>query len=90
MESQAGAETRQTTRFVTTVASLVRCRHGTRESLLNKNRTIQVEGEAQGDEDTLSKFLKDVDQGPRHAKVVQLTREDRDVIEGEASFSIRH
>ncbi|KAF5125436.1 hypothetical protein E5D57_010123 [Metarhizium anisopliae] len=52
--------------------------------------SCKVEGEAQGDEDTLSKFLKDVDQGPRHAKVVQLTREDRDVIEGEASFSIRH
>lgn len=90
MESQAGAETRQTTRFVTTMAPLVRCRHEPRELLLNKSRTIQVEGEAQGDEDTLSKFLKDVDQGPRHAKVVQLTWEDRDVIEGEASFSIRH
>jgi acylphosphatase len=51
---------------------------------------LQVEGEAQGDEDKLGIFLNHVDDGPRHAKVVQLTQEDRQVVEGEASFSIRH
>lgn len=50
----------------------------------------QVEGEAQGDDDAMSKFLKAVDEGPSHAKVVQLTTEGRDVVEGESSFDIRH
>lgn len=50
----------------------------------------KVEGEAQGDDEPLSKFLSDVDEGPRHAKVVQFTREDREVVQGETSFSIRH
>ncbi|KAL2213968.1 acylphosphatase [Sarocladium strictum] len=50
----------------------------------------KVEGEAQGDEDAISKFLKAVDDGPSHAKVVQLTKEDRDVVDGESSFDIKH
>ncbi|TWU77085.1 hypothetical protein ED733_008102 [Metarhizium rileyi] len=43
----------------------------------------KVEGEAQGEEDALSKFLKDVGEGPRHATVVQLTRETRETVSGE-------
>jgi len=50
----------------------------------------QVEGEAQGEDDALQKFFKDVDDGPRHARVVQLTKEDRAVVEDETSFSVRH
>lgn len=50
----------------------------------------QVEGEAQGDDDAVDKFLKDVDDGPRHAKVVQLTKEERDVVDEERNFEIRH
>ncbi|KAI9904926.1 hypothetical protein N3K66_001455 [Trichothecium roseum] len=49
----------------------------------------KVEGEAQGDEAVLEKFMKDVDQGPRHAKVVKLTQEDREVKAGESSFEVR-
>lgn len=48
----------------------------------------QVEGEAQGDEEVLKKFLKDVDNGPRHAHVVKLEKEERDVIEGEEGFIV--
>ncbi|KAI5466166.1 Acylphosphatase-like domain-containing protein, partial [Mariannaea sp. PMI_226] len=49
----------------------------------------KVEGEAQGTEDILTKFLKDVDHGPRHARVVQLDTEDREVVEGEEHFEVR-
>lgn len=47
-------------------------------------------GEAQGKDDALNKFLKDVDQGPRGAKVVELSTEGRDVVEGESQFEVRH
>ncbi|KAJ6446091.1 Acylphosphatase [Purpureocillium lavendulum] len=50
----------------------------------------KVEGEAQGEDEALQKFFKDVDDGPRHARVVQLTKEDRLVVDGEESFSVRH
>ncbi|KAL3963987.1 hypothetical protein ACCO45_000991 [Purpureocillium lilacinum] len=50
----------------------------------------KVEGEAQGEDDALQKFFKDVDDGPRHARVVQLTKEDRAVVDDETSFSVRH
>ncbi|KAI2614421.1 Acylphosphatase [Hypoxylon fragiforme] len=49
----------------------------------------KVEGEAQGDEDALKSFLKDLDKGPTHAHVVRLDKESRDVQEGEASFEVR-
>ncbi|KAK4659809.1 hypothetical protein QC762_113510 [Podospora pseudocomata] len=49
----------------------------------------KVEGEAQGAEDALSKFLKEVDKGPRGSQVVKLDKEDRDVVEGEEGFEIR-
>lgn len=50
----------------------------------------QVEGEAQGDRDAIKSFLKDVDKGPRHAHVVRLDHEDREVVEGETEFEVRH
>jgi acylphosphatase len=50
----------------------------------------QVEGEAQGEEDAIAAFLKHVDKGPRHAHVVKLDKEDREVVEGETEFEIRH
>ncbi|CEL05433.1 Putative Acylphosphatase [Aspergillus calidoustus] len=39
----------------------------------------RVEGEAQGPEETLQKFLKDVDKGPRSAHVVKLEKKILDV-----------
>ncbi|KAK3394593.1 Acylphosphatase-like domain-containing protein [Podospora didyma] len=49
----------------------------------------QVEGEAQGEDDAVQSFLKDVDKGPKHSHVVRLDKEDRDVVEGETDFSVR-
>lgn len=49
----------------------------------------QVEGEVQGEEDAIASFLKRVDKGPRHAHVVRLDKEDREVVDGEDSFEIR-
>lgn len=49
----------------------------------------QVEGEAQGDEGTLKQFLKDIDQGPPHSKVMKVDQEERDVQEGESQFEVR-
>ncbi|GJN68474.1 hypothetical protein PLIIFM63780_001344 [Purpureocillium lilacinum] len=75
-----------------------RCRYFTRQKAREygvtgwcRNTTDnKVEGEAQGEDDALQKFFKDVDDGPRHARVVQLTKEDRAVVEDETSFSVRH
>ncbi|GKT63539.1 acylphosphatase [Colletotrichum tofieldiae] len=49
----------------------------------------KVEGEAQGSEDALKKLLKDIDEGPRSAKVVKLDQEERDLIEDEEGFLVR-
>lgn len=50
----------------------------------------KVEGEAQGTDKNLTTFLKAVDDGPPHARVVQVTKEERDVVDGESAFEIRH
>jgi len=49
----------------------------------------KVEGEAQGEEDGLQKFLKDIDRGPTHAHVVKLEKSEIEVQEGESSFEVR-
>ncbi|KAM6531632.1 hypothetical protein FSOLCH5_001088 [Fusarium solani] len=51
-------------------------------------RDNTVEGEAQAAEDILTKFLKDVDYGPRHARVTKVVKEDREIVEGEDSFDV--
>jgi acylphosphatase len=38
----------------------------------------------------MKKFLKDIDNGPRYAHVVKLDKEDRELVEGETEFEIRH
>jgi acylphosphatase len=48
-----------------------------------------VEGEAQGPPDSIKSFLKDVDKGPRHSKVVKLDQEERELVEDEAEFEVR-
>ncbi|KAH6636679.1 Acylphosphatase-like domain-containing protein [Chaetomium tenue] len=50
----------------------------------------KVEGEAQGEEDAITAFLKHVNKGPWLAEVVRLDKEDREVVGGEAEFEIRH
>jgi acylphosphatase len=54
------------------------------------NTKIQVEGEIQGPSEDVKKLLGDINEGPRHSKVVKLTTEARDVVEGEAEFAVRH
>lgn len=54
------------------------------------NTATKVEGEAQGDDDVIQTFLKDVDRGPAGSKVVKLDTEDRDVAEGEIGFELRY
>jgi len=49
----------------------------------------KVEGEAQGDSDSIQKLLKDLDRGPTHAHVVKLEKQEQNVKEGESSFEIR-
>lgn len=49
----------------------------------------QVEGEAQGDEESLQKLLKDINKGPRLAHVVKLEKKDIDPQEGESNFVIK-
>ncbi|KAM0330001.1 hypothetical protein ACHAQA_004170 [Verticillium albo-atrum] len=49
----------------------------------------KVEGEAQGDRESLKKFFQDVAQGPRSAQVVKLSQMARDGVEGEEGFHIR-
>jgi acylphosphatase len=50
----------------------------------------KVEGEAQGEDDGIQKLLTDLNQGPRHAHVVKLEKEEMSVVDGESGFDIRH
>ncbi|KAL1970156.1 hypothetical protein VTN77DRAFT_6561 [Rasamsonia byssochlamydoides] len=49
----------------------------------------KVEGEAQGEEESLQKLLQDVNKGPRLAHVVKVEKKDIDTQEGESNFVIR-
>ena len=49
----------------------------------------QVEGEAQGDDDSIQKLLKDLDQGPSAAHVVKVEKAEIDIKDGEASFETK-
>jgi acylphosphatase len=83
-ESLVGSGTRRTTRQVKHSTSL------SHETTVNSNSTSKVEGEAQGDDDAIQTFLKDVDTGPPGSKVVKLDKENRDIVEGETGFEVRH
>ncbi|KAG6986446.1 acylphosphatase [Physcia stellaris] len=45
-----------------------------------------VEGEAQGDRDSIQKLLSDINKGPSAAHVVKVNKSDIDIKEGESSF----
>ncbi|PKS10595.1 hypothetical protein jhhlp_002349 [Lomentospora prolificans] len=49
----------------------------------------KVDGEAQGDEKDVETLLKLLNDGPRHALVVKLEKEHRDVVENESGFEVR-
>lgn len=46
----------------------------------------QVIGEAQGSEEALQKFRKDIDSGPRHAHVVKVETSEIEAKSDESSF----
>ena len=46
----------------------------------------KVEGEAQGEEDSILKFLKDLSNGPSAAHVVKLEKSEQETKEEESSF----
>lgn len=46
----------------------------------------EVEGEAQGDSDSIEKLLNDINKGPSAAYVVKVNKTDIEVKEGERSF----
>lgn len=59
--------------------------------LSNKNyslltKLLKVAGEAQGDENGLQNFLKDIKKGPKHAQVENVENSTIDIKEGESSF----
>jgi acylphosphatase len=55
-----------------------------------EKNNLQVEGEVQGPSEDVKKILKDINEGPRHSHVVKLSTENRDLIEDETEFKVRH
>ena len=49
----------------------------------------QVEGEAQGDDSSIQKLLKDLKQGPSAAHVVKVDKSETEIKEGESSFQAK-
>ncbi|CZS88387.1 related to Acylphosphatase [Rhynchosporium agropyri] len=49
----------------------------------------KVEGEAQGEEEILRNFLKDIGMGPSHSTVEKVEKQDVDVVDGETDFEVR-
>ena len=50
----------------------------------------QVEGEAQGPNDSLNIFLSALNKGPTRARVERVSLLDREVVSVEEAFEIRH
>ncbi len=53
------------------------------------NTTTQVSGEAQGSEDGIKAFLKEINSGPRAAHVVKVENEEIGAKDGESSFNVQ-
>ena len=61
----------------------------TLSSALLMDNTVQVSGEAQGSEDGIKAFLKEINNGPRAAHVVKVDKEEIGVKDGESSFNVQ-
>lgn len=46
----------------------------------------KVEGEAQGEEESIKCFLKDLNKGPPAAHVVRVDKTEKEIVEGEEEF----
>lgn len=60
-----------------------------RSTYITLTSHLQVEGEAQGEEENVKKLLKDVDRGPPHARVVKLEKNEIELVDGETTFEVR-
>ncbi|KAH7409728.1 Acylphosphatase-domain-containing protein [Cadophora sp. MPI-SDFR-AT-0126] len=49
----------------------------------------KVEGEAQGEDDVMQKFMKDVERGPSHSAVEKVEKQEIEVVDGETEFEVR-
>ncbi|KAL8971340.1 MAG: hypothetical protein Q9197_003327 [Variospora fuerteventurae] len=49
----------------------------------------KVEGEAQGDEESIQKLLKVLESGPPASSVTKVEKSDMDVKEGESSYTTK-
>lgn len=49
----------------------------------------KVEGEAQGDDEGIRKFLKDINEGPKRAHVVKVQKSEVEPKDGESSFDTK-
>ncbi|GFF39529.1 acylphosphatase [Aspergillus udagawae] len=63
--------------------------HGIRTEAFVNMASRRVEGEVQGNDETLQKFFKDIDKGPRLAHVVKVEKRDLGSEEGEDHFAVR-
>ena len=81
------------TGFVTNTSngkvSVLRCRAKLKENCHRGPDSEQVEGEAQGDEGSIKKFLKDINDGPPAAHVVKLEKSELGVHQGETTFGVK-
>ncbi|ROT39871.1 Acylphosphatase [Sodiomyces alkalinus F11] len=50
----------------------------------------KVEGEVQGQEESIAGFLININRGPRLSRVNKVETEEREIIEDEKHFEIRH
>ncbi|KAA6413394.1 MAG: acylphosphatase [Lasallia pustulata] len=49
----------------------------------------KVEGEVQGDAESIQKYLKDLNSGPSAAHVVKVEKSEQEAKEGESSFEVK-
>lgn len=63
--------------------------HSTAHQPHNKTNNEQVEGEAQGDKDSVQKLIQELGKGPRLAHVTKLQKKDIAPEEGEDHYAVR-
>ena len=48
-----------------------------------------MEGEAQGTEDNIQKLVRDLNGGPKHARVTKVDHKEIETVDGEGGFEVR-
>ncbi|PKY03259.1 putative acylphosphatase [Aspergillus campestris IBT 28561] len=65
-----------------------RATHHNLKGFVKNTSCGRVEGEAQGDSESLQNWLKDIHKGPRMAHVVKVEKREVDVRDGESHFGV--